>query len=222
MKKTSQRVIKLSSPQRGNIFLPIILFLVLFILSAGCAKRDIKNMDSKGSNIICFGDSITFGYGVEKGEDYPSFLGKIVNIPVINAGVDGDSSTEGLKRLDSDVLNKKPLLVIIEFGGNDFLLKIPIDVTLKNMEEMVESIQAAGAMAALVDISTGFVLNDYRGKIIKLAKQKKAIFIPGILNGIITNPRLKSDFLHPNELGYDIIAHKVYRAIKPYLKKTKL
>lgn len=85
-----------------------LLFIVFiaFIVLAGCAKREIKNIDSKGKTIICFGDSITFGYGANPGEDYPSALAKMVSVPVINAGIDGDTSTEALKRLDSDVLER--------------------------------------------------------------------------------------------------------------------
>ncbi|MBI5145140.1 MAG: hypothetical protein HZA27_03030, partial [Candidatus Omnitrophica bacterium] len=55
----------------------------------GCAKREIKNIDAKGKTIVCFGDSITFGYGVQPGEDYPAALAKIINFPVVNAGIDG-------------------------------------------------------------------------------------------------------------------------------------
>ena len=103
----------------------IILIIVAIFLSAGlfvgCAKREIKNLDSRGKNIVCFGDSITFGYGVGQGEDYPSILRKMVDTPVINAGLDGDTSSEALSRFQTDVLDKNPLLVIIEFSGNDFL-----------------------------------------------------------------------------------------------------
>jgi len=218
---SSHRVTKSQSHKRKEEFLLMISFFGILVLSSGCAQRQINNIDSKGKNIICFGDSMTFGYGVERGEDYPAFLAKLVSIPVINTGIDGDTTVEGLKRIDSDVLDKDPRLVIIEFGGNDFLKNIPVEETIKNIGKMVDKIQSGGAMVALVDISAGFVLDAYRAQIYKMAKQKRAIFISSILQGIITNPRLKSDFLHPNEKGYGIIAQKIYRAIAPYLKKTK-
>jgi acyl-CoA thioesterase-1 len=186
----------------------------------GCANREIRNADSKGKNIICFGDSITFGYGAGQGQDYPSALAKMVEFPVINAGIDGDTTTEALKRLKSDVLDRDPLLVVVEFGGNDFLRKIPNDVTINNIKEMVERIQAKGAMVAIVDISAGILLSEYRKAFYDMAREKQAIFIPKILSGIITSPNLKSDFIHPNADGYKVIAQKIYREIMPCLKKA--
>lgn len=194
-------------------------FLSIFMLNA-CAKREIKNINSKGKNIICFGDSITFGYGANPGEDFPTELAKLVNVPVINAGIDGDTSVEALKRFRADVLDREPLLVIIEFCGNDFLRKIPPEVTLNNIREMVEQAQAKGAMVAIADISAGMFLRDYRIAFSRLAQEKQVIFIPGILGGIITNPSMKSDFLHPNASGYKMIAQRIYRAISPYLKQN--
>ncbi len=189
------------------------------IALTGCAKKEIKNIDSKGKNIVCFGDSITFGYGAEQGGSYPSALAKMAGIAVINAGIDGDTSTEALKRIKADVLDKEPFLVIVEFGGNDFLRNIPEEVTLNNIREIIDRTQAQGAMVALVDISTAMILRHYHSVLYNLARDKGAIFIPRVLNGIITNPSLKSDFIHPNANGYNVIAQRIYRAITTYLNQ---
>ena len=197
-------------------------YLLLATLVTGCAKREITNIDSKGTNIICFGDSITFGYGAGPGEDYPSALSKMIGIPVINAGIDGDTSTEAIGRIESDVLDRDPLLVIVEFGGNDFLRTIPLEQTLNNIRKIIDKIQAQGAMVAVADISTVMILKGYHSAFFNLAREKRAIFIPRILSGIITNPRLKSDFIHPNADGYIVIAQRIYRFITPYLNKNNL
>jgi lysophospholipase L1-like esterase len=191
----------------------------MVLLLNGCTKREIKNIGSKGANIICFGDSLTFGYGVGGGEDYPSALADMMNMPVINAGIDGDTSIEALKRIDSDILNRKPFLVIVEFGGNDFLRKVPKEVTANNVREMVEQIQKKGAMVAIVDVSAGLFLREYRILLSRIARQNQAIFVPAVLSGIITDPSMKSDFIHPNGEGYKLVAQRVYRAISPYLEK---
>ncbi|KPK98920.1 MAG: hypothetical protein AMJ95_02125 [Omnitrophica WOR_2 bacterium SM23_72] len=185
---------------------------------AGCAKREIKNIDSKGENIICFGDSLTFGYGVNPGEDYPTNLAKLLRKPVINAGVDGDTTTTALGRLQADVLDKNPRLVILEFGGNDFLKRVPQEETIRNLSKMVDLVQGRGAMVAIVDISAGIFFSEYRKMYKKLAEEAGCIFVPRILSGIITNPSMKSDFLHPNADGYKIIAYRVLFAIRPYLR----
>lgn len=194
------------------------LVIILSITLSGCLKQEIKNLDAKGNSIICFGDSITFGYGANPGEDYPSALGKMVKLPVINAGVDGDTTFAALERLYQDVLSKKPRLVIVEFCGNDFLKKIPKETTVKNLSEIINRIQACGIMVALVDISAGMFFMEYRTVFKRLAEKKQAIFIPVVLNKIITNPAMKSDFFHPNARGYKVVASRVYKAIARYIK----
>jgi acyl-CoA thioesterase-1 len=204
-----------------NKVLVLLFYGSLVLWLFGCAKHEIKNAGSQGKNIICFGDSITFGYGVDPGQAYPAILGKLLNLPVLNKGVDGDTTRDGLKRLQSDVLELQPRLVLIEFGGNDFLKKIPREVTLNNLSQMVEQAQAKGAMVAIVDISAGMIMREYQPVFRRLAQAKGALFIPNVFAGIITNPSLKSDFLHPNAEGYKIIAQRIQRAISPYLNTAK-
>jgi len=201
------------------IFLSSVFCLLFSVLLTGCAKQEIKNTGSSGKNIICFGDSITFGYGANPGEDYPAALARIISIrPVFNAGINSDTTIEALKRFKSDVLDKDPFMVIIEFSGNDFVQKVPKEVTMKNIAEMIERIQAQGAIVVIADISAGMFLQEYRALLAQLARKKQALFISSILSGIITNPAMKSDFLHPNAKGYAEIARRVYKAIEPYLK----
>ncbi len=185
-------------------------------------KPEIKNIDSRGKNIICFGDSITWGYGADPGEDFPAQLARMFSYPVINAGIDADTTPEAARRFDADVMNREPLLVIVALGGNDFLKKVPMEVTMKNVAKMIDTAQGQGAIVAVADISAGMFLKEYRAEFYKLAREKQTIFIPSILGGIITNPSLKSDFIHPNAAGYKIIAQKVYRAIIPYLNQNFL
>ena len=192
--------------------------IILSIFLLGCFKLEIKNLDASGANIICFGDSITFGYGANLGEDYPSALRKMIKLPVINAGVDGDTTFAALERLDQDVLSKNPRLVIVEFCGNDFLKKISKKDTVENLGKIIDRIQAKGALVALVDISAGVFFQEYRRAFKKLAVEKKAIFIPVLLDRIITNPAMKSDFFHPNARGYQVIAKRIYQAVSAYIK----
>jgi acyl-CoA thioesterase I len=211
---------KRNSCQKSIISCQIAAFFMLAMVS-GCAKKEIKNIGSKGKNIICFGDSITFGYGAEKGEDYPSALAELADKPVINAGIDGDTTEDALKRVKADVLDKDPFFVIIEFEGNDLLKEIPKEKSFSNIRKMVDMAQAEGAMVAIADISAGLFLKEYRQGYYEIAREKGVLFIPSILSGIITNPSMKSDFLHPNANGYKLVAQRIYRAIKPYLDRSK-
>lgn len=205
---------------RHKILIAVLILLCGLVAFYGCQKREIKNLNSKGKNIICFGDSITFGYGAAQGQDYPTALAKLVDCPVINAGIDGDTTNEALRRLKDDVLDREPLVVVIEFCGNDFLRKVPVEVTVSNVKEMVRRSQERGAIVAIVDVSAGMFLAEYRSAFRKLAKETKSVFISAILSGIITNPSMKSDFLHPNANGYKLIAERIYKNILPALKKN--
>jgi acyl-CoA thioesterase I len=197
-------------------------WLLIALAVSSCARREIVSISSGGKNIICFGDSITYGVGAPRGYGYPGVLSRMMIAPVINAGCDGENTVEALRRLKADVLDRDPLLVIIEFGGNDFLQKIPVETTISNIREMVDKIHSAGAMVAIVDISTGVILQDYRQPFYNISLEKNTIFISHVLNGILTDMSLKSDPVHPNANGYKIIAHRIYRTITPYLNQNFL
>jgi len=197
----------------------VILFSVFLF---GCSHREIKNIDSKGKTIICFGNSLTSGVGASSGNDYPTLLAKHLNLRVINAGLPGDTTNGALKRIESDVLDKNPLLVIVELGGNDFLHKMPRDETYRNLDKIIETIQDCGAMVAIMEIRAGFIMRDYARIYQKLAKANKAILIPDLLGGILTNPQLKYDYMHPNDEGYKFMTDKILKAIKPLIDKNRL
>lgn len=222
MRKNSKLKVKTKSLKFLVLSFSFALCTLSFTLITSCAKREIKNIDSPGKNIICFGDSITFGSGVKAGEGYPSILAQMIGRAVVNAGIDNDTSEEALKRLKSDVIDKEPLLVIIEIGGNDFLRRFPLEQTVRNVEEMIKEIQGKGAMVALADISLSGITPDYDKEFERLSEKYACIFIRRLLEGILTNPTLKSDFLHPNTQGYKVISHRVYRAILPYLNQNAI
>ncbi|MBU0549126.1 MAG: arylesterase [Candidatus Omnitrophica bacterium] len=198
-----------------------LVFAFLLFLHSGCTQQEPRNLASGADEIICFGNSITAGSTVTKEENYPFILSQLLGYPVINAGRSGDTSFEGLMRLEKDVLIYQPRLVIIEFAGNDFLRKMPLSQTIDNIKAITELVQAKGAMAAIVDVSSGMIMSNYRKELKALARKEKAIFIPNLLKGIITNPTLKNDNIHPNAEGHRLIAEKIYKVIKPYLQPAK-
>lgn len=193
----------------------VLLFIFFF---SGCTPT-IKNLDSKGQNIICFGDSITKGEGISYEDTYPRLLEKMLKREVINAGIGGDTTASALLRLKKDVLIRNPYLVIVELGGNDYLQRIPKRRVFINLEIIILEIQKSGAMVALCDMSYGDVLSQYRRDFQRLAKKRGAILIEGLLEGILDNPHFQYDYIHPNKEGYQIIALRVYNAIKEYIPK---
>ncbi|MDA7818466.1 GDSL-type esterase/lipase family protein, partial [Sulfurimonas sp.] len=105
----------------------------------------------KGTVILAFGDSLTYGYGVSKELSYPSQLQKKTSLHVINAGISGEESTQGLKRLPK-LLKQSPDIVILCHGGNDILRKRSLTQLKQNLKEMVILIRRSGAKVLLVGV----------------------------------------------------------------------
>lgn len=177
---------------------------------------NVTNLNSEGKNIICFGNSITYGEGVGREDSYPSLLQQKINIPVINAGRNGDTTFDALERLNNDVLNKNPLIVIVEFGGNDYLRRIDKEKTLDNIEKIVAKIINHQAMVIIVGVHCGILGNEYEQGLIKIANRYKVTVIPNVQKGIFTY-QYKRDYIHPNEKGYEVIANRIFKIIKGLL-----
>jgi len=190
--------------------------LLVGSLFISCGPR-IANRDSIGRTIICFGNSITEGVGAGAGQDYPSHIQQMTDVQVINAGVAGDTTGDGLKRIETDVLGHNPKIVIVEFGANDFLKKIPKEETFKNMELIVQQLHNNGVIVVVAVVRTGILTDSYVQGFQDIAKKYRALLIPDILRGILTNPKLKYDQIHPNSEGYKIIAERIYQNIKPFI-----
>jgi acyl-CoA thioesterase I len=177
--------------------------------------------------IVAFGDSLTAGFGAEPGNSYPDFLQKDLDVAglkwrVVNAGVSGDTTTDGVNRL-GEVLAEKPRVVIVEFGGNDGLRGLPIETTRTNLEQIVSSIANAGAKVVLAGMT---LPPNYGPEYIQsfekiyqdLDAKYKVTRIPFLLEGVATKPELmQRDKLHPTAQGNAIVAQTVLHYLKPLL-----
>lgn len=179
------------------------------------SSPEIKNLHNSHTAIVAFGDSLTAGYGAPKGASYPDVLAQKLGRPVVNLGLSGDTAVNAPNRLPQ-VLEQNPHLVLIEFGANDFMRGLSREEAVAAVARIVDEVQAAGAVAVIVDTG-GPGMGAYTSAYEKLAKEKQAVFVPGILKGIFHDRRYKSDMVHPNAGGYQKVAEKVYKAIKPYL-----
>ncbi len=200
------------------------VFFLIGLIFVACRRSDdysfVRNLDSRGESLICFGDSLTEGVGARKGEDYPSLLARELARPVLNAGKRGNTSRDGLSRVERDVLERNPRLVIVLFGGNDFLRRVPLAETRKNLEEIVRGIQERGAMVVLVGMKLGLFADEYGSAYKEITKKLGALFIPDILDGILSDPRLKSDSIHPNSDGYRLMAERISKHVGPLLREA--
>jgi acyl-CoA thioesterase-1 len=182
--------------------------------------RRVANLDAPGEVVVFFGDSITQGYGIRAEESFPSLVAGALGVPFVNAGVPGDTMSAGLLRLERDVLPHRPRLVVVEFGGNDFLRRVPIEETLKSLETIVGRLTAEGILVVLAHVAVGLGGDPYRAGFEAAATRHGAVLIPDILQGILTTPGLKVDSIHPNAKGHQLVAERVLRILRPVLQEA--
>lgn len=197
------------------------LAMLLFWLWPGGHGRYQNLPPTADGPWVAFGDSLTAGYGASEGGGYPAQLSKRLGVPIQNLGVAGDTSADGLKRiLDVEALN--PRVVLLCFGGNDVLQNLPRDQMFANISAMIDRLHARGAFVVLIGIRGANILSDANAKVFKkLAAEKEVQHVPNILDGILGQPGLMSDYVHPNDAGYDKIAERLEKELKPLLPKLK-
>jgi acyl-CoA thioesterase I len=204
-----------------RMLIPAALFLLLAVWIFWPSRyARVKNLDSRGTSIITFGDSLTAGYGADAGEDYPSQLAKRLGTTIINAGVSGDTTESALARVNADAIARNPRIVIVGLGGNDFLQSVPIATTEANLRTMVERIQRAGAMVVLLSFRFPSLNADYESMYAKLARDERCLLVPNVLAGILTDPALKSDEIHPNARGYALMAERIAPPLAKLITKA--
>lgn len=177
----------------------------------------VTNSTPRGDNLICFGDSLTAGTGAAPGASYPDHLARLAGRPVINAGVPGDTTASARERLERDVLARSPRVVCITLGGNDLKNGVPREEAFANLEAIVRRIQAQGALVAVGGIDVPLFGRGYGDGYRELAERTGAVLVPDVFAGIMGEPALMSDPIHPNGDGYAVMAKHFHRAIRRYL-----
>ena len=179
--------------------------------------------------IVCFGDSLTAGLGLDPGQTFPDLLQKELDrrgysYRVVNLGVSGDTTQDGLDRLPL-VIAEKPQIVVLEFGANDGLRGQPVSNAERNLAQMIEQLQKAGARLLLAGITLPpnygpEYIRQFNAMYPALAARYKLPLIPFLLEGVAGNSNLmQRDGLHPNAQGEPLVAQTVWRSLEPLLRR---
>ncbi|MBU0674903.1 MAG: arylesterase [Proteobacteria bacterium] len=179
----------------------------------------IKNADTAAGPIVCFGDSLTAGVGAVSDQDYPAQLSRLLGVEVINAGISGETTAQGLARVDT-VLAFRPGIAIVILGGNDLRKGVSRDSAFRNLRRIVELLQEAGALVVLGGIDIPLFSKGYDAGYRELAQSSGSVLIPNVFAGIWGRVELMSDQIHPNSLGYGVMAGMVAEAVRPFLEVT--
>ncbi len=184
------------------------------------------------SRIIAFGDSLTAGLGVSPEQAYPEQLADLLRqeglpFEVINAGVSGDTSAGGLRRVDW-ILKSCPTVVILELGANDGLRGQPLQETFANLQGIIERLQAEGVIVVLAGMRLPLNYGEeytrqFSQLYDRLANDYDLALIPFFLEGVATHRHLnQGDGIHPTGEGYSIVVRNVWRTLRPIVKEITL
>lgn len=188
-------------------------FLLLFLAACG---PDVPNLDSPGKTIVVLGDSIASGVGSGPGEAYPDLLAARLGTEVVNAGVSGNTTADGLARID-EVLAEDPWLVIVELGGNDFLRRVPPEQTEQTLRQILDRLLAADVVPVLVELDVPFG-GRYLEIYDRLGDEYQVPVIEEVLGEVLRDPALKSDQIHPNAAGQKVLADAIVEEIEPLIE----
>ena len=178
--------------------------------------------------IVCFGDSITAGFGLDAGQSFPDLLQADLDrrglaYRVVNLGVSGDTTQDGLARFPM-ALAEKPAIVLLELGGNDGLRGIPLSITRANLGQIIEQAQAAGARVVLAGMSLPpnygpAFIGRFEAVYRDLAAKYKVTLIPFLLEGVGAHDELmQRDGIHPNAAGARQVEALVMKALAPLVR----
>jgi acyl-CoA thioesterase-1 len=227
---------------------PFALFLLATCLLAGCQAKapDAARSEPAAAEpaaddhpspvrdgrpvVIAFGDSLTAGYGADTGDSYPDYLQKDLeakgyHYQVINQGVSGNTTKDGVDRLP-DALALKPALVIVAFGGNDGLRGLPITSTRTNLDQIVSTLLHSGAKVVLGGITLppnygADYIMQFNKSYVLLAEKYHVPLLPFLLKDVYGVPgSMQADGIHATSQGNEQVAKNLLPLILPLLKKS--
>ena len=171
------------------------------------------------TRILAFGDSLTHGYGLAAGTEFPAVLERALrkqgfDVTVINAGVSGDTSSGGLARIGWSLADN-PDLVIIELGANDALRGINPGLTERNLDQIISDFKAAEVTVLFTGMMAPPNLGEEYGAEFnslypRLAEKHNVAFFPFFLQDVVAVAALnQNDYMHPNAAGVEVIVANI-------------
>jgi acyl-CoA thioesterase-1 len=188
--------------------------IILTLLLTACGNSEPLTPLNNQQPILAFGDSLTYGYGAATAQSYPEQLSQLSNMEVINAGISGEKSKQGLERLGALLDEHQPQLLLLCHGGNDVLKKQNLDSMKENLAQMIEMAQSRDIQVVLISVpGASLFLPDIK-QYQELAEQYNIPLENDIIKDVLKESSLRSDAIHPNAQGYRLIAEAVYALLE--------
>jgi len=192
------------------------LLLAIFLLLTACSQppKTLTKLPDDAV-ILAFGDSLTYGTGASAGHDYPGILAGLTAREVINEGVPGEISGDGLKRLPALLDEYQPELLILIHGGNDMLRNIPNQQTADNLNRMIAEANSRRIEVVMLGVPTFNLLTLNSADFYQTVAETRKIPVDlNTLPDILGDNSLKSDMIHPNDAGYQLMANNIFNLLR--------
>ena len=211
MKSPFAAMIRWSGRYGAGLFLAALVVVV----PAACGKVSPKLAPlSADAVVLAFGDSITYGTGASPEESYPAVLGRLTGRTVINAGVPGEVTAEGVARLPAALDRYRPALMVLCLGGNDFIRRLDEQQAADNIRAMVRLTREKGVNVVLIGVPKLGLSPSPPAFYRQIAKEFDVPYEGDVLKRILTKKSLKADYIHPNAEGYKLFAEGVAALMK--------
>lgn len=192
-----------------------LLICLVPLLIVACGKTDPQlSRLSDDSLVLAFGDSLTYGTGVSQDKSYPSILSAMIDRKIINAGIPGELSEQGLQRLSGLMEKYRPQLVILCHGGNDILRHKSPQQTKNNLEKMIRMIRSYHADVVMLAVPEFGLFVSPAKYYESLGEEQHVPVEMNIIPELEKSPSEKSDSVHFNESGYKKMARAIDRLLR--------
>ena len=191
------------------------LLITLALLIVSCSKNELPYIPESGT-ILAFGDSLTAGMGVSQTNSYPAILAELSNRHVVNAGISGEVTANGLIRLTELLDESNPSLLILLEGGNDILRNHNLSKTKQNLAAMIRMAKGRNIPVLLIGVPKRNLFSKSAAFYKELAEEHQLIYMNELISTLLKSPGYKSDQIHFNEKGYRTMAEKIHQVLKDH------
>jgi lysophospholipase L1-like esterase len=195
------------------------LVLTILVLAGFFVLRPERPVEiDRTKKVVAFGDSLVFGVGSQKGGGFVSVLSERLGVEIINKGISGNTTEDGLSRID-EIFALEPDVVVLLLGGNDALRRIPEAQTFANLKNIIIQLKAKNIQVLLLGVRGGLLGDSFKDNFKTLSKETGTPLVSDVLDGLFGDSRYMSDGIHPNDLGYGKIADRVEPELRKLLAK---